>query len=164
MDIGHHSLQRRTGATSVTDCFRLVAVGPRLHAESRNDRLASAVEVERGGTRMSEGDPGNWAEVARAVSDRVRELGWRQRELAVRSHAPEAAVREIQWPASLFSGIFLFMPAITSGTWLLSHEVLMQFRCISNATDSGSDKDSAGTVQPRCRSLIWRFTGRCGCR
>jgi len=112
---------------------------------------------------MSEGDPGNWAEVVRAVSDRVRELGWRQRELAVRSHAPEAAVGEIQWPAS-FSGIFLFMPAITSGTRLLSHEVLMQFQCIFNATNSGSDKDSADTVQPRCKSLIWRFTGRCGCR
>jgi len=30
----------------------------------------------------------NWAAVARAISDRVRELGWRQRELAARSHAP----------------------------------------------------------------------------
>jgi len=110
---------------------------------------------------MSEGDPGNWAEVARAVSDWGREHGWRQ--LAVGSRAPEAAVREVQWSAS-FSGIFLSMSAITSGTWLLSHEVLMQFRCISNATDSGSGKDSADTVQPRCRSLIWRFTGRCGCR
>jgi len=113
---------------------------------------------------MSEGDPGNWAEVVRAVSDRVRKLGWRQRELTAGSHAPVGVVREIQWPASLFSGIFLFMPAITSGTWLLSHEVLMQFRRISNATNSGSDKDSAGTVQPRCRSLVRRFTGRCGCR
>ena len=45
---------------------------------------------------MSEGDPGNWAAVARAVSDRVRELGWRQRELAERSHVSLAVVREIQ--------------------------------------------------------------------
>ena len=45
---------------------------------------------------MSEGDPGNWAAVARAVSDRVRELGWRQRELAERSHVSVAVVREIQ--------------------------------------------------------------------
>ncbi len=45
---------------------------------------------------MSEGDPGNWAAVARAVSDRVRELGWRQRELAERSHVSAAVVREIQ--------------------------------------------------------------------
>jgi hypothetical protein len=52
--------------------------------------------VERGGTRVSEGDPENWAEVARAISDRVRELGWRQRELAERSHVSLAVVREIQ--------------------------------------------------------------------
>ena len=45
---------------------------------------------------MSEGDPENWAAVARAVSDRVRELGWRQRELAERSHVSAAVVREIQ--------------------------------------------------------------------
>ena len=45
---------------------------------------------------MAEGDPGNWAAVARAISDRVRELGWRQRELAERSHVSAAVVREIQ--------------------------------------------------------------------
>jgi hypothetical protein len=45
---------------------------------------------------VSEGDPGNWAAVARAVSDRVRELGWRQRELAERSRVSVAVVREIQ--------------------------------------------------------------------
>ena len=45
---------------------------------------------------MSEGDPGNSAAVARAISDRVRELGWRQRELAERSHVSVAVVREIQ--------------------------------------------------------------------
>jgi transcriptional regulator with XRE-family HTH domain len=45
---------------------------------------------------VSEGDPGNWAAVARAISDRVRELGWRQRELAERSHVSVAVVREIQ--------------------------------------------------------------------
>ena len=45
---------------------------------------------------MSEGDPENWAAVAQAVSDRVRELGWRQRELAERSHVSVAVVREIQ--------------------------------------------------------------------
>jgi transcriptional regulator with XRE-family HTH domain len=54
------------------------------------------VEVERGGTRVSEGDPENWAAVARAISERVRELGWRQRELAERSHVSVAVVREIQ--------------------------------------------------------------------
>jgi len=43
-----------------------------------------------------EGDPENWAAVARAVSDRVRELGWRQRELADRSRVSVAVVREIQ--------------------------------------------------------------------
>jgi transcriptional regulator with XRE-family HTH domain len=45
---------------------------------------------------VSEGDPGDWAAVARAISDRVRELGWRQRELAERSHVSVAVVREIQ--------------------------------------------------------------------
>ena len=45
---------------------------------------------------MSEGDSGNWAAVAGAISDRVRELGWRQRELAERSHVSVAVVREIQ--------------------------------------------------------------------
>jgi len=45
---------------------------------------------------VSEGDPESWAAVARAISDRVRELGWRQRELAERSHVSVAVVREIQ--------------------------------------------------------------------
>ena len=45
---------------------------------------------------MSEGDPENWAAVAQAISDRVRELGWRQHELAERSHASVTVVREIQ--------------------------------------------------------------------
>jgi len=45
---------------------------------------------------VSEGDPESWAAVARAISGRVRELGWRQRELAERSHVSVAVVREIQ--------------------------------------------------------------------
>ena len=45
---------------------------------------------------MSEGVPEDWAAVARAISERVRELGWRQRELADRSHVSAAVVREIQ--------------------------------------------------------------------
>ena len=45
---------------------------------------------------MLEGDPESWAAVARAIGDRVRELGWRQRELAERSHVSVAVVREIQ--------------------------------------------------------------------
>lgn len=45
---------------------------------------------------MSEGDPEDWAAVARVIGDRVRELGWRQRELAERSHVSVAVVREIQ--------------------------------------------------------------------
>ena len=45
---------------------------------------------------MSEGDPEDWAAVARVISGRVRELGWRQRELAERSHVSVAVVREIQ--------------------------------------------------------------------
>ena len=45
---------------------------------------------------MSEGDPEDWAAVAWVISDRVRELGWPQRELAERSHVSVAVVREIQ--------------------------------------------------------------------
>jgi len=45
---------------------------------------------------VSEGDPENWAAVVQAISGRVRELGWRQRELAERSHVSVAVVREIQ--------------------------------------------------------------------
>jgi hypothetical protein len=43
-----------------------------------------------------EGDPEDWAAVARAISGRVRELGWRQREPAERSHVSVAVVRELQ--------------------------------------------------------------------
>ena len=59
-------------------------------------RLISALEVDAGGTRVSEGVPEDWAAVARAINERVRELGWRQRELAERSHVSMAVVREIQ--------------------------------------------------------------------
>jgi hypothetical protein len=45
---------------------------------------------------VSEGVSGDWAAVARAISGRVRELVWRQRELAERSHVSLAVVREIQ--------------------------------------------------------------------
>ena len=41
---------------------------------------------------MSEG----WAAVAKAINERVTELGWRQRELAERSHVSQAIVRELQ--------------------------------------------------------------------
>ncbi|MEV6902165.1 helix-turn-helix transcriptional regulator [Amycolatopsis sp. NPDC051372] len=38
----------------------------------------------------------DWAAVAKAIDMRVRELGWRQRELAERSHVSQATVRELQ--------------------------------------------------------------------
>lgn len=38
----------------------------------------------------------DWATVARAINERVNELGWRQRELAERSHVSQAIVRELQ--------------------------------------------------------------------
>jgi transcriptional regulator with XRE-family HTH domain len=38
----------------------------------------------------------DWAAVAKAINERVAELGWRQRELAERSHVSSATVREIQ--------------------------------------------------------------------
>jgi hypothetical protein len=45
---------------------------------------------------VSEGVPEDWAAVAQAISERLRELGWRQRELVERSHVSAAVVREIQ--------------------------------------------------------------------
>ncbi|ROS38413.1 helix-turn-helix domain-containing protein [Amycolatopsis thermoflava] len=38
----------------------------------------------------------NWAAVSKAINERVTELGWKQRELAERSHVSQAIVREIQ--------------------------------------------------------------------
>jgi hypothetical protein len=38
----------------------------------------------------------NWPAVAKAISERVNELGLRQRELAERSHVSQAIVRELQ--------------------------------------------------------------------
>ena len=38
----------------------------------------------------------DWAAVAKAINERTNELGWRQRELAERSHVSQAIVREIQ--------------------------------------------------------------------
>ena len=38
----------------------------------------------------------DWAAVAKAINKRVNELGWRQRELAERSHVSQAIVRELQ--------------------------------------------------------------------
>ncbi|OQO89644.1 transcriptional regulator [Saccharomonospora piscinae] len=38
----------------------------------------------------------DWAAVARAINERMNELGLRQRELAERSHVSQAIIREIQ--------------------------------------------------------------------
>jgi uncharacterized protein YciW len=38
----------------------------------------------------------DWVAVANAITERVNELGWRQRELAQRSHVSQAIVRELQ--------------------------------------------------------------------
>ncbi len=38
----------------------------------------------------------DWSAVAKAINERVNELGWRQRELAERSHVSQAIVRELQ--------------------------------------------------------------------
>ncbi|HSZ30208.1 MAG TPA: helix-turn-helix transcriptional regulator [Pseudonocardiaceae bacterium] len=38
----------------------------------------------------------DWVAVANAIKERVNELGWRQRELAQRSHVSQAVVRELQ--------------------------------------------------------------------
>jgi transcriptional regulator with XRE-family HTH domain len=38
----------------------------------------------------------DWTAIAKAINMRVNELGWRQRELAERSHVSQAIVRELQ--------------------------------------------------------------------
>jgi transcriptional regulator with XRE-family HTH domain len=38
----------------------------------------------------------DWSAVAKAINERVNELGWRQRELAERSRVSQAIVRELQ--------------------------------------------------------------------
>ncbi len=38
----------------------------------------------------------DWAAVAKAINQRVNELGWRQKELAERSNVSQAIVREVQ--------------------------------------------------------------------
>ena len=38
----------------------------------------------------------DWVAIANAIKERVNELGWRQRELAQRSHVSQAIVRELQ--------------------------------------------------------------------
>ena len=38
----------------------------------------------------------DWVAVSHAIKERVNELGWRQRELAQRSHVSQAIVRELQ--------------------------------------------------------------------
>lgn len=114
---------------------------------------------------MSEGDLGNWAAGARAVSDRIRELGRRHHELVGRSHAPVAAGPGIQRSAFLFfSGILLSTPAIASGTRPFSHEASMQFRGIFSATDPRSAQHTENPVRSRLKPLIWRLTGSCVCR
>ena len=67
-----------------------------IDADPSADRLLSALRSGVRKERVTDGDPENWAAVARAISDRIRELGWRQRELAERSHVSIAVVREIQ--------------------------------------------------------------------
>jgi transcriptional regulator with XRE-family HTH domain len=38
----------------------------------------------------------DWVAVSHAITERVNELGWRQRELAQRAHVSQAIVRELQ--------------------------------------------------------------------
>jgi hypothetical protein len=82
-------------ALDVTECLRLLAadLGPVRDREVTGFSRRWKWSPEE---RVSEGDPGDWAAVARAISGRVRELGWRQRELAERSHVSVAVVRELQ--------------------------------------------------------------------
>ena len=64
---------------------------------------------------MLEGDLENWVAGARAISDRVRELGWRQRELAARSHAPATSAETV------FLGRFI-------ASWTAGHADALRMR------------------------------------
>jgi len=79
----------------ITDRGRLVAVGPGS-LRNRGGIGYSQRWKWSAEERVSEGDPEDWAAVARVISDRARELDWPQRELAERSHVSVAVVREIQ--------------------------------------------------------------------
>lgn len=57
---------------------------------------SSSATVRRGNGSTEDCVSEDWAAVAKAINDRVKELGWRQRELAERSQVSSAIVREIQ--------------------------------------------------------------------
>jgi hypothetical protein len=61
--------------------------------EPRNEREALMSALRRSAEEWVSED---WAAVAKAINERVNELGWRQRELAERSRVSQAIVRELQ--------------------------------------------------------------------
>jgi hypothetical protein len=70
------------------------------HAPCENRRVTSWIGAEPliSALRRSaeEWVSEDWAAVAKAINERVNALGWRQRELAERSHVSQAIVRELQ--------------------------------------------------------------------
>jgi transcriptional regulator with XRE-family HTH domain len=70
------------------------------HAPRENRRVTSWIGAEPliSALRRSaeEWVSEDWAAVAKAINERVNALGWRQRELAERSHVSQAIVRELQ--------------------------------------------------------------------
>ena len=107
---------------------------------------------------MSEGDPEDWAAVARAVSGTVRELGWRQRELAERSHVSVALVRDLQrhTPERRRSPRTLEALSVALG-WEPDHrdQVLKGW---ARQPGENTVPDSAG-LRSRLESFEWRLAG-----
>jgi transcriptional regulator with XRE-family HTH domain len=70
-----------------------VRAAKRAGIEPRNEREALISALRRSAEEWVSED---WAAVAKAINERVNELGWRQRELAERSRVSQAIVRELQ--------------------------------------------------------------------
>lgn len=87
----------------------------------------------------------DWAAVAKAINARVNELGWRQRELAERSHVSQAIVREIQHHTVERRRSTRTLEALsTSLGWhpAYLHEVLSGERLVERPSAALGDNDS----------------------
>src|SRR5262245_29905579 len=67
------------------------ATGARVNAWNHTEPLISAPRRS-----TEEYVAKDWAAVAKAIDRRLKELGWRQRQLAQRSNVSQAIVRELQ--------------------------------------------------------------------
>jgi hypothetical protein len=93
---------------------------------------------------VSKGDPGNWTAVARTMSGRAREVGWRQHVLAGRLHvstAVAATCLRISWQV-------ISIAAIKSKSQHIRYATLMHHHCMFGAIWT------PGAARPRANGLI----------